>query len=1203
MSDSTPESLVDQVVETPRIKGCVAIGCSFESLESLESFFGTVPPDSGLAFLICAKVSVIQSSKVLGLLGQCSQLETKLASSGEELSPNTVYLNPPLRDFVYRDGRIELLERYAGEEESNPFDMLLRTLSQEGPELAVISLDGCGADGLRGFRRVEESGGMVLVEGRQEEGEETDETPGLFRRAKPQDMFQILRERFGSKQSGNVVALDEGREESEEIDRLLKLLEQVTGINFKQYKIATIKRRILHRMRQRDKPSLEFYYEYVRQNPEELHALYRDFMIGVTSFFRDAGAFESIERNVIPELFSRHDDGSEIRIWIPACATGEEAYSIAIACDEYARRAGIANPNYKIFATDAHQSSIRDSVNGFYDASKVDRLTLNRRQRYFIRTYKHYQVSPEIRKRVVFAEHNILRDPPFTKIDFISCRNLLIYFSNSAQKKALGLMLFSLRPSSFLLLGPSESPNFYLEELEAVDGKWRLFSKKSEPDFRPEFQKYEINLQPKAIERAMNKSVDSPSKVVRSTMRNVVEDLMERYMPPSIIIEESGKILHTFGDCAPYFVELRGKVSLLYDERVKPELGMAIKRIRQQALEENRQVSLEGVYVDQSDGHHKINLRAEPLPGGRDFEKSVHVVFEEPNSSLPPTGGSEPETKSPVGPSRSSAKSESELLRKELRETKFKLQSTVDQLEVTNQDLVMANEEMLTSNEELQSTNEELHSVNEELFSVNAEYERKNRELLSLNEDVNNLLRSTEIGTVFVDADLRIRKFTPAAYRSMNLLQSDLGRPIEHISHSLIGYDDLVSDTRAVIETGNPSEKEARGKTCPWVLVRILPFNTSDEEVKGAVITFIDVSALKQAEEEIRENERKLQLALEAANFGVWNWDLRQNEVEFDARLARILDIDPHAGKSDFQVAMNFSADRLEDYDFAGLHDREGFLQQSWSITLKNGEVRYLSGRGIAYRDDERKVSRVSGVVWDETDIKSQEQQVLQKKNDLETLLYVISHDLREPLRAIRNFSQMLLDRHADQLDEKAMNFLRRIDAGGNRMTSLLNDVLDLSRINRMETPTEEMPGDQLIEAAMRSLENKIQETGAQVVIASDLQDVRVNFTFAKQALYNLIGNALKFVNEGEAPQIEISPYVGDSKRHFGFVVRDRGPGIPENCRDRVFKLFQRAVGREVEGTGAGLAIVKQIALKHGGDVWYEPRPGGGSKFTITFLK
>ncbi len=1180
----------------PSIAGHVVISGGYESFKALESFFSAASELTGVCYFVCAELPLRQSIHVYEHLKKIGGLPVYAIDSTMILEPDAIYLCPSFSNISIIDKKLTVNAVRGQARNRNTLNLLIEALEEMAPRSALVSVAGYALPDSKALARFRAKGGLVI-----EEAQGADEEKTEYRVADQVlpvgDMASSIREHFGLGEGP--LSLDE-RRELESLRHLFDRLTTRVRIDFTQYKTEPLKRRILNRMRRSECTDIAAYVRFASEDSRESLALYDDFIVGVTRFFRDEKAFDRLREKVIPALFKRHKDGSEIRIWVPGVASGEEAYSIAMLMEECAMELGIESPHYKIFASDAHEVALGKGVKAVYSQESVRHLSPERIERFFIRTKRHFQIKPQYRKKVVFARHDLLTDPPFSRIDLVSCRNLLIYLKPSAQKKAFGMMLFSLQLRGFLFLGASESPNSYIGQLDSVDIVSRIYSKVSDTYVSPTM----LDAAKPKLPKLSSFDRPNPLKVNEHPEQVMLNGVMERYMPPSIIIDDIGEIVHTFGECDAFMVPMVGRVSLHFEDRLLPFLRVTVQHARARALAGGVRVQCRCQRQEGDETFSSVDIEAEGLKSFHGFESCVLVVFN------PEKRAHSPEQRSVALDLKKTRESVTELnleltLRQELKLARAQLSETVEQLEESNQELQLANEELLTSNEELQTTNEELHSVNEELFSVNAEYESKNRDLISLNEDINNLLSSTEIGTVFIGTNLRIRKFTPAANVILNLLPSDIGRPIDHISHNLVGYDSLVEDTKTVIAEGKGLEKEASMAGGALLLVRILPFKTEKEEVTGAVIALIDVTELKRAETQVLDSQRRLQLALEAAEFGVWSFDLERSSFECDPRVERLLDFrgDREEAREEFLAMIDTTIDSLARVDQRSDDLQDNAFQESWDFTAIDGQMHYLSTRAIVYRGPSGRIHRVSGIMWDETETKRGEQQVLQKKKDLETLLYVVSHDLREPLRAIQSFSALLDERYGDELEGKAADFLRRIQAASNRMTALLDDVLSLSRINKMQTPMERVDGAELVQAAMKELEKRIQDTDAKIVVSSDLPELRANYTYAKQALTNLIGNALKFVNPGEKPDIEITPHVSKSDHIVGVEVRDRGPGIPEESLGRVFKLFQRAVGRDVEGTGAGLAIVKQIAQKHGGDVWYEPRSGGGAKFTITFSR
>lgn len=1180
--------------EISRISGYVVVSCGYQNTEALELFFAESDPKAGICFFVCADLPLRQSIRIYELLKSSCILPVYAVDSTLQLEPNAIYLCPSFSKVSLVGDQLTVEANRANMRNRSTLSLILTALSQKGDRSALVSIADTPlleSVSLNQFRR---AGGLVLEEEHEEFEEQESEM--VDRILSVPSMLDALKEHFGMPEN---VATEEEMKEQALLRRLFEVLTAEVQVEFSLYKSEVLKRRVFNRMRRQGIRSLPDYVEFACSDSEEPKALFEEFIIGVTRFFKDSELLEPLKDKVIPKLFERHKDGSEIRVWVAGVASGEEAFTLAMLFEEYAEEIGIEKPNFKIFATDVHSGSLRKGVRAFYPQEALQDLSPERIERFFIRSGRGFMVSANVRRKVVFARHDILRDPPFSRLDLVSCRNLVSYLKPAAQKKAIGMILFSLKLRGFLCLGQTETPNSYYGQLETFDNMGRIFRKKSETYVSPTL------LSPSKADpiQAETFQVSASSYAPDQSQLGIVNAIMERFMPPGIVIDELGEILHTFGDCDAYLKPIAGRVSLHYEDRVLTELKLPLHQLRTRALRLQEKVVSDCTILRGVGESGQIRLSVEPLVGMRQFDNCVLAIFGEARVSATEDARIEPFVEEfDGGDSRHETE---ESLRDELRLMKLRLNETVQQLETSNHELQLANEELLTSNEELQTTNEELHSVNEELFSVNSEYESKNRDLISLNEDINNLLSSIEIGTVFVDGNLRIRKFTPAAQEILNLLATDIGRPIDHISHNMVGYDALVEDTKAVIEQGKGLEREARLDAGTLLLVRILPFKTGADEVTGAVIALIDITELKQAETQFMDSQRRLQMALEAADFGVWSFDGASGEFECDERVERFfgfskgLDVDRNA----FLKKVDFTLEHFLSLALAEKNANDSAIQESWSFVASDGEFRYLSTRAVVYRDEHGRVERISGILWDETSTKRSEQMVLEKKNDLETLLYVVSHDLREPLRAIQSFSALLDQRYRDSLEGKGLDFLNRIEKAANRMTALLDDVLVLSRINKMGTTTDLISASDLMKAVLKGLEDSIQKTGANVVVSSELPDLKANYTYAKQALTNLVGNALKFVKPGEAPEIEITPYVSRSDRYVGIEVRDRGPGIPEESLDRVFKLFQRAVGRDVEGTGAGLAIVKQIALKHGGDVWYEPRSGGGSKFTITFSR
>ncbi len=1050
----------------------VGIGASAGGLEALQRFFDAMPSDLGVAFVVVQHLAPDFKSLMDELLARHTRMDVHRVANNTEILADHIYLIPPRKEMVISGGRLLLTDTYT-ENLNLPIDIFLRSLAAEaGPQAAAVILSGTGSDGSRGVKAIHDAGGLVVVQS--VESAKFDGMPNSAIATGVADHV-MAPEAMGSALADYINHPHEradatGEEVQGVYSELYAMLLQRYGIDFDHYKPGTIARRIERRMALVRCESIDEYVKRLQIDAEELETLYRDLLIGVTEFFRDPEAWSVIEEKALPSLLARVRDNRELRLWVPGCATGEEPYSLAILLHEHLTAARLPVP-VKIFATDVHKRSLEQASNGFYARSQVANLAPERRERYFNEQQDGYTVVPEIRRMVVFAPHNITADPPFTNIDFISCRNLLIYLEPPAQTKALGLFHFALNVGGHLVLGPSETLGPVEDAFETVDRRWRLFFKHTESRVPAGVQlrnprTYEVGEVParRLPQRATLGGRDI--NLVRA-----YDALMEDYMPPALLVAQDGELVHTFGAGGQYLHAERGVRTNRLADLLVPPLRTAFATALQRVLKEWKPVTYGGLKLPVGDVPaglpEVVKIIVSPVSERRTGSDYILVVVEAVEA-LPPVEGIANVIE--TAPDELSAE-HIRALEVELQYTKENLQATVEELETSNEELQATNEELMAANEELQSTNEELHSVNEELYTVNSEYEEKIGELVQLNQDMDNLIRSTDIGTVFLDTELRIRKFTPAAARSFTLLKQDLGRPIGHL-HQQVEFHDLDARLKAVIVSGQEFEAEVPHRDGSWFLMRLHPYREGNDEVGGVVLTFVDITATHTALDELRRMHDQLQ-------------------------------------------------------DFA----------------------------------------------------------------------YSVSHDLREPLRMIHSYCELLDERHAAALDGEAKEFLEFAVDGARRVSQMLDGLLKFSRV--VSRGREKLPCSSM-DSLLRAME-RVPLPGEDVIRYDNLPAVMADAGQLTDLFAELLANAVRFPRADTPLQIVITG------RELGawweFQVADNGVGVPAADQERVFRIFETvadAGSKRGNGhMGIGLAVAQRIVERHGGRIWMNDTPGGG--LTVCF--
>jgi two-component system CheB/CheR fusion protein len=738
-----------------------------------------------------------------------------------------------------------------------PIDIFFRSLAEDLGENAIgIILSGTGSDGTLGIRAIKGAGGMAMVQ-----DEKSAKFDGMPKSALATGLIDFVStpEKMGEhlenflkhpfvKQKEEYE--NNNIEETDTFSKILAIIRTQTGVDFTYYKPNTIVRRIERRMSVNQLSNLNSYSELLSQSPSEAIILYKELLIGVTRFFRDTEAFDVFNKKVVPELFKSRK--KTIRVWTTGCSTGEEAYSIAILFKEYMDKYSI-KADVKIFATDIDKEAIEYASNGVYPESIAADVSEDRLSNYFVKESNTFKVSDTIRQMVIFAQHNIIKDPPFSKIDLAVCRNLLIYLQPVMQKKVLSAFSFSLNSGGILFLGSSETIGDLNNLYSVFDNKWKIYKSIQNAKVGLISDLYVPSKTDNVNRRRFN--TEEPVKINNDDIINQIEkSLFEEFVPPSIIINKDYEILHVYKDVNKYLKVPTGKMNFNLNNMITKELSVAISTAVHRLQNEKKEIVYRDVTVE-IDGKEKyVTLRIKPYDLENNIDNLVLIAFEENEKLI----SSKKEYSS-----YSHSESEKQRildLEQELKHTKENLQATIEELETSNEELQATNEELIASNEELQSTNEELQSVNEELYTVNSEYQNKIEELTELNNDINNWFNSTNIGTLFLDLKLRIRKFTNSVKKFVNIIENDVGRPFGHISYNF-KYDELSQDIDKVLDDLQPVEREVVSTNGEWLLIKILPYRTVENAVKGIVITFVDINKLKTAQLQLK-NERDLLVSI-----------------------------------------------------------------------------------------------------------------------------------------------------------------------------------------------------------------------------------------------------------------------------------------------------------------------------------------------------
>lgn len=847
--DDAPTATETSGSSAPTAFPVVGIGASAGGIEALIRLFEAMPSDSGMAFLVVMHLDPTRESGLTHVLGQHSAMTVAEAADGMAIEPDHVYVIAPNSSLTVGDGRLRMTEPTERRGIRYPVDRLFESLAKHRREKAIcIVLSGSGSDGTEGLKEVKAQGGCILVQ-----DPSTARFDGMPRSAiaakladhviAPEQMPDVLLRYIRHAYIAGSEVVDEAPSHDPSIDPVLALLRSRAGQVFHLYKRSTLTRRIHRRMGLNNLHSLPEYVEFLRTRPEELETLTKDLMINVTGFFRDPEAWTALDETVLAPLVDERDSGAAVRLWIPACATGEEAYSLAMLLVD---RAEAANKQFdiKLFATDGRDDNLNAARTGVYSDGAVATIPPHLLHRYFDKLDGTYQVKKVLRDRVVFASHNLLRDPPFSHIDLISCRNLLIYVDPVGQKRAVALLHFALRQGGHLFLGNAESISGQEDLFETLSKKWRIYRRlgPTRHDII-DFPLLPGRTRPnQAEEPAVPNSGQPPQRLVDVAQRA----LLERFAPASVLIERDGRVLWFHGSTGDYLDPPPGEPSRDLLAMARAGLRVKLRDAVRRATREKRSVGFDA-QVRQGNRDQAVAVTVAPLAAPNGPDNLLLVSFRNDDVSQAPssaTGGTGDEH---IGDGMQRAFEE------ELSTTRAELQDTIEQLEKTNEELKAANEEVTSMNEELQSTNEELEtskeelqSFNEELQTLNSQLEYNNQELEETTDTLNNLLASSEIATVFLDRNFCIRWFSPGSKELLELVDSDIGRPVTHFAWK-VADDALLRDAEAVLQKLNGIDAEVRSSADRWYLRRVLPYRTNDDRIAGVVISFIDITERKLA--------------------------------------------------------------------------------------------------------------------------------------------------------------------------------------------------------------------------------------------------------------------------------------------------------------------------------------------------------------------
>jgi two-component system, chemotaxis family, CheB/CheR fusion protein len=836
----------------------VGIGASAGGLEAIEQFLGNVPENSGMAYIVVQHLDPTHKGMLPELLQRICKMKVSQVKDRTVVRPNCVYVIPPNKTMSISKGMLHLHKPVEARGQRLPIDYFLNSLAEDRKDLGIgLILSGMGSDGSLGMRALKEKNGIVMV---QEPGSaKFDSMPRnaidsveIDIIAAPSELPSRLHE-FLKRIPVLRTDPDVELKDKSSLEKITNLLRTYTGNDFSLYKKNTVYRRIERRMAVHKIDKIASYVQFLGENPKEIEILFKELLIGVTNFFRDEPVWEKLKETILPDIITKLEPGSILRAWVPGCSTGEEAYSLAIVFKEALEK---INPHggfsLQIFATDLDNDAIEIARKGIFPSSIEENISPERLKRHFLKTTDGYFITTEIREKVVFAQHNILMHPPFTKIDILSCRNLLIYMEPELQKKMIGLFYYSLNPDGIMVLGSSETLGAQSHLFNSLDLKWKIF-KRANTLLTPDLFDFPATFsKTKLISKDIN---ESPSGSALNIQTLADQLLLQHYAPAGVLVNEQGDIIYISGHTGKYLEPSVGKANMnifaMLREGLRNDFPIAFRK----AITKKANVVLRNIKVGTNGSSHIINISIQWIEKPEPLKGKVMVIFKDVQEIADSKLAAKKEKKSLDNNRQMELEKELKYAREKIQDTLEAMQSSQEELKFTNEELQSTNEELQSTNEELMSSKEEMQSMNEELQTLNAELQSKVDDFTRVNNDMKNLLNSTDIATLFLDKEMNIRRFTLQAVKIFKLIKSDIGRPFTDLVSDLI-YPDLADDALTVLKTLAFIKKQIPTKDGRWFSIRIMPYRTLDEKIDGVVITFFNISDLKEVEVKLRETEQ-----------------------------------------------------------------------------------------------------------------------------------------------------------------------------------------------------------------------------------------------------------------------------------------------------------------------------------------------------------
>lgn len=1003
--------------ELTKVPVC-GIGASAGGVTALRHLFESLEPTLNLAYVVILHLDPTYRSQMQEILAQATSMPVHEVSGEHKLEANNIYVIAPDRELVITDHQVMAREFHEPRGARAPIDVFFRSLADGQTDGLAVILTGAGSDGAIGVRAVKEAGGVVFVQDPQDA-----EYPVMPRSAIATGAADFIVPLAGM--AGRIAETLHSRMaitlDAEDVDQALRqivnFLRSRTSHDFSDYKRATVLRRVTRRMQVARKESLVEYADYLATNAEEAQELFGDLLISVTMFFRDPKAFESlIEKGIEPMLEGRGPD-DEIRVWVAGCATGEEAYSVAIVLREALERHNLTCP-VQIFATDLDDGALATGREGRYPTSIEADVSEERLARHFVHEGSHYRVRKELREMVLFASHSVLKDPPFMRLDLITCRNLLIYLDRASQRQVCATFHYVLDPRGLLFLGSAESIDHAPELYRPLDREARLFQPKPQSTRRLPMLDSDQNGHVPFVSPAPTRTPERDKSAMTAH-----RDALEEVAPPSILVSEDNHVVHLSETAGRFLLPSKGTLSPDLPALVRPELRLDLQTALGRAFEAGEATLTLPLQVAFNGDRHRVGMQVRPLPDDEKSQRRALVVFLDGGKMTPEEGKADPKADTPEGPPADLVPR----LYEELRLTQDRLsssrndhESAVQELRAANEELQSINEEYRSTSEELETSKEELQSINEELQTVNAELKSKLESISTAHSDLQNLIAATDIGTLFLDPKLRIKLFTPEVTRHFNIVEADIGREITDFTHNFI-YDGVEAEAKALLADLVPRETEVATRDGRWLLLRLRPYRTVDDRIDGVVISLLDITARRQTEMKLRETTELLSMATAASELGWGAWD-SEASFTWDARAQEIMDLDsPETSDGDLLARIHPEDRKRMKALFLERMDSADPFDMSYRIRRRNGEVRHVRATGTFATDDAGRPEHGTGLLRDVTEL-------VTWAESQRTLIGELNHRVKNMLAVVSSIASQTA-RHTESKGAFVEALRKRIDA------------------------------------------------------------------------------------------------------------------------------------------------------------------------------